>query len=109
MLAPLFVQLAQREIVGAIARSDRLLDCVQACALLAHLHYAQGKINEGWLMATQGMNVAVGCGLHRLDVTQTEGTSRSRLESLMREVRAKAALLAPTGDLMEIGERVHLL
>jgi hypothetical protein len=110
ILGPYFLNLAQRELVVAMTTGDRPLDCIQTSALVAQILYSQGKVQDGWMVASQGMNMAIACGLHRLDLVQADGAAaRSRLESLFRDVKHKTAIVPPASDLLEMGERVHVL
>lgn len=77
-LGPYFLAHAEREVSASTFHSiqhdpARLIDTVQACALIAQVKYSEGRLLEGWMVACQGLKLAVAMGLNRISLNDYEG------------------------------------
>ncbi|KAG5634187.1 hypothetical protein H0H81_003007 [Sphagnurus paluster] len=69
-LAPAFLLQAQHEINGALDTSDRLVDIVQASALLALYLYMNNRAMEAYRHTFAAARLAVSIGLHQITSQQ---------------------------------------
>lgn len=72
-LGPYFLANAEREIAAlafhsAQHDSSRLIDTIQSCALVAQVKYSEGRLLEGWIIAGQGLKLAIAMGLNRISL-----------------------------------------
>ena len=77
-LGPHFLAHAEREVSASTFHTNqhdtaRLVDTVQSCALIAQVKYSEGRLLEGWMMAGQGLKLAVAMGLNRISLNDYDG------------------------------------
>ncbi|KAJ9106723.1 hypothetical protein QFC19_003035 [Naganishia cerealis] len=140
-LGPYFLAHAEREITtsahqGSISDTARLIDTIQSCALVAQIKYSEGKLLEGWIIAGQGLKLAVAAGLNRISVSDYDGQNASEndYESLydgerrareggevgerarnaaqrqrvLLQLKGYTVAAPPAADVAQLGERIHL-
>lgn len=77
-LGPHFLAHAEREVSASTFHSiqhdtARLVDTVQSCALIAQVKYSEGRLLEGWMIAGQGLKLAIAMGLNRISLNDYDG------------------------------------
>ncbi|KAJ9096407.1 hypothetical protein QFC21_005229 [Naganishia friedmannii] len=81
-LGPYFLAHAEKEISisansGAFSDPAKLIDVIQASALVTQVKYSEGKLLEGWIIAGQALKLAVAAGLNRISLNDYDGRNSS--------------------------------
>lgn len=107
---------AQREFSASFSRNDNILDAIQSAVLIAQIWYNQNRVTEGWLIATQGLRLAMLAGLHRLRISDIDDAGlfneldeETGQRSSVRGPISRPAIIEATQSLVEFGERTQLL
>jgi hypothetical protein len=94
-----FFTQVQREIHIALDASDRLVDIVQASALLSVYLYNKNRVLEGYRHAFSAIRLAVGLGLHQI--------LSSDVNSIMNYYQPAPVIpIPPPSDAVELGDRI---
>lgn len=81
-LGPYFLAHAEKEInisahSSGIRDPTRLIDSIQASALVTQVKYSEGKLLEGWSISSQALRLAIAAGLNRISLNDYDGRDLS--------------------------------
>ncbi|KAJ9114312.1 hypothetical protein QFC22_005764 [Naganishia vaughanmartiniae] len=121
-LGPYFLAHAEKEISisahsGGIRDPTRLIDTIQASALVTQVKYSEGKLLEGWIIASQALKLAVAAGLNRTSLNDYDGRNSSENdyeseydeEGRPRERTEAGGIMTPRGSNRNAAQRQRIL
>lgn len=106
-IEPLFFTRALQGITAALDASDRLVDIVQASCLLATYLYVNCRTLEAYCHAFSAARLAVGLGLHQIQVPQSNPMEISMDPFAQSSPQQVTSIpIAPPRDATELRDRI---